>query len=115
MPDLKLAKYKYDKQLPAENHYFNGNPILQRHAVITNIQHAGKYDELLKRIRDSAYRRHEGHVKQSAYMANKLEVLKKNTWQIEYDRLKSQSVPVALQPSVNARLEHLKVSLLEKK
>ena len=113
MLDLTLAKYKQDKQLPAKSHYFDGNPILKRQSVLTNIKRNDRYDELLKRIRDSAYRRHEGHVKQSAYMTNKLEVMKKNTWQIEYDRLKSQSMPVALQPFVNDRLEQLKTALVK--
>ena len=113
MIDLLLAKYKYDRQLPAKSHYFDGNPVLKRQTVLTSKKHTGQYDELLKRIRDSAYLRHEGHVKQSAYMQNKLEVLKKNTWQIEYDRLQSQSVPEALQPFVNARLSELKVALVK--
>ena len=112
--DLQIAKYKYDKQIQADPREFDGNPIFKRMAVVENAKRTREFSKLVKRLRNSAYRRHEGHNKQLAFMLNREKFQQNATWQTEYDRLASQAVPETLQPFVNARLEELKSALLVK-
>ena len=111
--DLQIAKYKYDKQIQADPRGWDGNPIFKRQAVIENVRRTREFSKLVKRLRNSAYRRHEGHNKQLAFMLDRERYQQNATWQGEYDRLASQAVPETLQPFVNARLGELKAALVK--
>ena len=116
MIDLEIAKYKYNRlnKYQAEPRAWDGNPIFKKRAVIeTAARHHG-YAELMKRIRDSAWRRNEGHNKQVAFLLNQERFQQNAGWQAEYDRLASRAVAAELQPFVNARLEELKNLLVKK-
>ena len=111
--DLQLAKYARDKQMPAQPRDFDGNPIFRMTPVVENAIRSRVYSKLLKRLRNSAYRRHEGHNKQLQFMLDREKFQQNATWQGEYDRLASQTVPEGLQPFVNARMEQLKSALIK--
>ena len=116
MIDLEIAKYKSNRlnKYQAEPRAWDGNPIFKKRAVIeTAARHHG-YAELMKRIRDSAWRKNEGHNKQVAFLLNQERFQQNAGWQAEYDRLASRAVAAELQPFVNARLEELKNLLVKK-
>ncbi len=115
MIDLEISKYKYNRlnKYQVEPRDWDGNPIFKRRAVIeTAARHHG-YAELMKRIRDSAWRRNEGHNKQVAFLLNQERFQQHAGWQTEYDRLASREVAPELRPFVQARLEELKNLLLK--
>ena len=113
MIDLALAKFAYDRIPPPEYKRPFDNPIFRKRAVVETAIRNGDYDKLLKRIRDNAYRKHDGHNKQLAFMMDRERFSQNRTWQSEYDRLASEPVDPALQPFVNARLESLKTLLIK--
>ncbi len=116
MIDLEIAKYKYNRlnRYQVEPRDWDGNPIFKKRAVIETAARHHDYAELMKRIRDSAWRRNEGHNKQVAFLLNQERFQQNASWQSEYDRLASREVAPELQPFVNARLEQLKNLLVKK-
>ena len=114
MIDLESAKYAQTKRGYQSPKDFDGNPILKKRAVVKTLQSSRAYHETLKRIRDSAHLRNEGHNKQVAMLLNRERFQQNATWQAEYDRLASRAVAPELQPFVNARLEELKKMLINK-
>ena len=114
MIDLEIAKYAQTKRGYQSPKDFDGNPILKKRAVVKTLQSSRAYHETLKRIRDSAHLRNEGHNKQVAMLLNRERFQQNATWQAEYDQLASRAVAPELQPFVNARLEELKKMLINK-
>lgn len=119
MIDLEIARYAQEKQKsyrPIKS--VDGNPILRKRAVVKTLLSGGQsspaYHAALKRIRESAHLKNEGHNKQVAMLLNRERFAQNQTWQTEYDRLASRAVPQELQPFVNARLEELKNLLINK-
>ena len=119
MIDLEIARYAQDKskayRLTESVKSYDGNPIFMKRAVIKTLQKQSSpaYHDALKRIRDSAHLKNEGHNKQVAMLLNRNRFAQNQTWQGEYDRLASTAVPQELQPFVNARLEKLKKLLIK--
>ena len=116
MIDLEIAKYKYNRlnRYQVEPRDWDDNPIFKRRAVIETAARHHDYAELMKRIRDSAWRRNEGHNKQVAFLLNQERFQQNASWQSEYDRLASREVAPELRPFVQARLEELKNLLVKK-
>ena len=115
MIDLEISKYKYNNlnKYQVEPRDWDGNPIFKKRAVIeTAARHHG-YAELMRRIRNSAWRRNESHNKQVAFLLNQERFQQHAGWQTEYDRLASREVAPELRPFVQARLEELKNLLLK--
>lgn len=112
MIDLALAKYKHDKQIAPEFRAPDGNPVLQKQAVIQSAIRSRVFDKLVRRMRHNAHRRHDAHNKQLQFLLDRERYQQNATWQAEYERLASEEVAPALQPFVNARLEDLKTLLI---
>ena len=113
MIDIALAKYKHDKQISPDFRAPDGNPVLQRQAIVRSAIRDRVFNELVKRMRDGAHLRHEGHTKQVQFLLDRERYQQNKTWQAEYDRLASSAVAPGLQPFVNARLEDLKTLLIK--
>jgi hypothetical protein len=113
MIDIALAKYKHDKQIAPDFRAPDGNPVLQKQAIVRSAIRNRVFDELVKRMRDGAHLCHEGHTKQVQFLLDRERYLQNQTWQAEYDRLASFVVAPRLQPSVNARLDDLKTLLIK--
>ena len=67
--------------------------------------------ELLAKIRQSTWRRHEHQNKQMQYFLDRERFQKNQQWQAEYDRLRSNYAP-GLQPYLGDRMDKLKELIL---
>ena len=107
--DLKLAAYTTSKPTPTVKEIFARKRV---HALSGNDSRARL--ELLAKIRQSTWRRHEHQNKQMQYFQDRERFQKNQTWQAEYDQLKSAYVP-GLEPFIDDRVDKLKDMIVGRK
>lgn len=108
--DLQLAAYAAGKRGYVEQR-FGPNPIPDRRPVVQTAKMSRAFDEMAKRMRHDAYKRQEIMGKQLGLLLDRERFAQNQTWQAEYDRLKSTAAAPGLQPFVDARTEQLKALL----
>ena len=101
--DLNLAAYKEHKFK-----YADPKPRLRelfmRKRITSLKEDPNRYSEIAKRMRHDTWRRAESHNKQLQHFLDRERFQQNQTWQSEYDRLRTTYAP-GLQPHVDDRMQ----------
>ena len=103
--ELDLVAYKANKfQFAVEKPRMQ--ELFSRRVIDQHREHPTRYHQLAKRLRHSTWKRQESHNKQLQNFLDRERYQQNQTWQQEYDRLRS-TYAQGLQPHVNDRLQDL--------
>jgi len=112
--DLDIAAYNAGKPVPPTPGPTLREIFARKRVYALSGNDSRARTEMISRLRHSTWRRHEHHNKQMQHFLDRERFQKNQTWQAEYDRLRSNYAP-GLQPYLDDRMDKLKELIVGRK